>query len=44
MRKQSIAFLEKLINTPSPSGYEAAIQDVCKEYATSFVDEDKRMV
>ena len=38
MRKESLAFLKKLLSTPSPSGYESNIQKVCKTYARPFVD------
>ncbi|MDX1963126.1 MAG: M42 family metallopeptidase [Pirellulales bacterium] len=32
-------FLERLLNTPSPSGYEQQIQAVVREYALPFADE-----
>ncbi|MBP86985.1 MAG: hydrolase [Planctomycetaceae bacterium] len=32
-------FLKELLSTPSPSGYEAAIQTVVREYITPFADE-----
>jgi putative aminopeptidase FrvX len=38
MRKQSLDFLKKLLSTPSPSGFEEKIQEVCKAYAKPFVD------
>ena len=38
MRKESLAFLKKLLSTPSPSGYEAKIQRVCKSYVQSHED------
>ncbi|MDZ4859127.1 MAG: M42 family metallopeptidase [Candidatus Hydrogenedentes bacterium] len=38
MRKQSLDFLKKLLSTPSPSGYEEKIQEVCKAYAKPYVD------
>lgn len=38
MRKQSLDFLKKLLSTPSPSGFEERIQEVCKAYAKPFVD------
>lgn len=39
MRKESHAFLKSLLATPSPSGCEEAIQQVCRDYAKSFADE-----
>ena len=39
MRKESIEFLKTLVTTPSPSGFEERIQEVCKEYASPYVDE-----
>ena len=38
MRKESLAFLKKLLSTPSPSGYESKIQRVCKSYVQPYVD------
>ena len=38
MRKESLAFLKKLLSTPSPSGYESKIQRVCKSYVQPHVD------
>ncbi len=38
MRKQSLDFLKKLLDTPSPSGFEEKIQTVCKKYAQPYVD------
>ena len=32
-------FLKKLLDTPSPSGFEKPIQDVVREYVASFADE-----
>ena len=32
-------FLIKLLETPSPSGYERPIQDVVRNYASDFADE-----
>ncbi|MEQ8790200.1 MAG: M42 family metallopeptidase [Pirellulaceae bacterium] len=34
-------FLVKLLETPSPSGYEAKIQDVVRDYVSDFADEVK---
>lgn len=38
MRKQSLEFLRKLLTTPSPSGFESSIQELCKAYAKPYVD------
>jgi len=37
----SLDFLKKLLETPSPSGYENAIQQVVRDYAANFADEIK---
>ena len=39
MEKSSLDFLRRLVNTPSPSGFEAAGQRVWLEYARQFADE-----
>mgnify|MGYP006283717093 CR=1 FL=1 len=39
MQKESLEFLQRLLATPSPSGFEEKIQAVCKDYAKSFADE-----
>ena len=39
MREESLTFLEKLINTPSPPGHEARGQRVWLDYAGQFADE-----
>jgi len=39
MRDESVQFLEKLVNTPSPSGHEARGQRVWLDYVTPFADE-----
>lgn len=36
LRQESLSFLKKLLATPSPSGFEAPIQRVCKNYAKDF--------
>lgn len=36
MRKESVAFLERLLAAPSPSGYEQPAQRVFREYVTPF--------
>ena len=39
MRKPSLDFLKQLVNTPSPSGFESQIQQVCADYAKPYADE-----
>jgi len=39
MRDESIKFLERLVNTPSPSGHEARGQRVWLDYVKPFADE-----
>lgn len=39
MRKESLTFLENLINTPSPSGFEAKGQKVWLDYVKPYADE-----
>ena len=39
MQKSSLAFLEKLVNTPSPTGHEARGQRVWLDYVKQFADE-----
>ncbi len=39
MRKESLKFLEKLLDAPSPSGYEQPAQQVFREYVAPFCDE-----
>jgi len=39
VNKTSLQFLEKLINTPSPSGFEAKGQRVWLDYVAQFADE-----
>ena len=39
MREESLQFLERLINTPSPSGHEARGQRVWLDYVKPFADE-----
>src|SRR5579864_2239498 len=38
MREQSLAFLERLVNTPSPVGHEVRGQRVWLDYAKQFAD------
>jgi endoglucanase len=39
MREESLSFLKKLINTPSPVGHEVRGQRVWLDYASEFADE-----
>lgn len=39
MHKTQLRFLEQLLNTPSPSGYEQKIQEVVRGFAGEFADE-----
>ncbi len=39
MRKESLEFLEELLNTPSPTGFESRGQKVWCDYARQFADE-----
>jgi putative aminopeptidase FrvX len=39
MEAASLEFLRRLIETPSPSGYESPIQQVVREYVSPFADE-----
>ena len=39
MRKESLSFLEELLTTPSPSGYESQAQRIWCDYARQFADE-----
>ncbi len=39
MQDQSLSFLKRLLETPSASGYEHAIQDVVRDWARQFADE-----
>jgi endoglucanase len=39
MNDAALSFLEKLIQTPSPSGYEQAIQRVVRDYVQPFADQ-----
>ncbi len=41
MEAAALDFFKKLLHTPSPSGYEAPIQAVVREYAASFADSIK---
>src|SRR5687767_9458077 len=39
MRDESLKFLERLLNTPSPSGHEARAQRVWLDYVKKFADD-----
>lgn len=39
MRQQSLDFLQNLIETPSPSGFEQPVQRLVREYAGQFADD-----
>jgi len=39
MRKESLEFLEQLLDAPSPSGYEQPAQRVFRDYVAPFCDE-----
>ncbi|MGA2557605.1 MAG: M42 family peptidase, partial [Verrucomicrobiota bacterium] len=39
MRKESLEFLERLVNTPSPSGHEARGQRVWLDYVKGWAEE-----
>lgn len=39
MRKESLRFLEQLLQAPSPSGYEQPAQRIFRDYVTPFCDE-----
>ncbi|TIM06037.1 MAG: M42 family metallopeptidase [Mesorhizobium sp.] len=39
MRDESVAYLESLIATPSPSGFEGAIAKLYRDYVGAFADE-----
>lgn len=39
MREESYEFLRRIVNTPSPSGYEQRAQAIFREYVGQFADE-----
>jgi endoglucanase len=39
MHESSLAFLKRLLQTPSASGFERAIQDVVRDWARNYADE-----
>jgi endoglucanase len=42
--KEALVFLEKMLNTPSPSGFEARLQALIREYMAGSADEIQRDV
>ena len=38
MESSALDFLKRLLATPSPSGFERPIQNVVREYVSSFAD------
>lgn len=41
MEKAAKKFLEQILETPSPSGYEQPVQEIVRKYAGSFADDVK---
>lgn len=39
MRRESLEFLKELVTTPSPSGFESPVQEICAEYARPFAED-----
>lgn len=39
MESTALDFLKKLLNAPSPSGYERPVQDVVRQYASGFAND-----
>ncbi len=39
MRSESLMFLQDIVNTPSPSGYEERAAEVYRQYASGFADD-----
>lgn len=39
MDESSVAFFRRLVETPSPSGYERPVQEIIREFATPLADE-----
>jgi len=39
MESQPLEFLKRILETPSPSGYERPVQQIVREYAAGFADE-----
>ena len=41
MEESRIAFLQRLINSPSPSGFEQRVQQVIREEMQLYIDEQR---
>jgi len=41
MEESAKVFFQKILETPSPSGYEQPVQELVREYAGGFADEVK---
>ncbi|HEY3398000.1 MAG TPA: M42 family metallopeptidase [Armatimonadota bacterium] len=39
MRKESLAFLDSIVSTPSPSGFEQPVQRVIRDWVSEYADE-----
>ena len=39
MQKDALKFFKRILETPSPSGYESPVQDLVREYVGDFADE-----
>jgi endoglucanase len=39
MNPESLDFLKRVLETPSPSGYERPVQDIVRQYVSDFADE-----
>jgi endoglucanase len=39
MEPQALEFFQRIIETPSPSGYERPVQEIVRQYASGFSDE-----
>src|SRR5262249_5918001 len=39
MRDESLSFLQRLLTTPSPSGFERPVQDLVRDWACSLADD-----
>jgi putative aminopeptidase FrvX len=38
MEAPALEFFKRLLETPSPSGYERPVQEVVRQYAAGFAD------
>ncbi|HUS38992.1 MAG TPA: hypothetical protein VMX74_06055, partial [Pirellulales bacterium] len=39
MESSAFEFFKKILETPSPSGYEQPVQEVVRQYVSDFADE-----